>query len=240
MVITPDQIVIGAWGPLRITATLVFTWLTMALMAGTAFAISRQLVLGPRLPRWQNAMEILVGNICQQIREVTHADPEPYLAFVGTLFLFILCSNLLAIIPGFHPPTGSLSTTVALALCVLVAVPIDALRSRGLGTYLRSYLEPTPLMLPFQLIGEFTRTLALAVRLFGNIMSGNLLAAILLSLAPLFAPVLAHSLGLVFGVIQAYVFAILALIYMTSAAAVSTADAKTNSILSSSAGTNHE
>lgn len=220
MVITPDQIVVFSRGPVSINATLLFTWLTMALMVGVSLAVTRKLVLGPRVPMWQNAMEILVENICQQIREVTHEDPEPYLAFVGTLFLFILSSNLLAIIPGYFPPTGSLSTTAALALCVFVAVPIDGLRSRGLGPYLRAYLEPTPLMLPFQLIGEFTRTLALAVRLFGNIMSGNLLAAILLSLAPLFVPILAQALGLVFGVIQAYVFAILALIYMTSAAGV--------------------
>lgn len=220
MVITPDQIVVFSRGPVLINATLVFTWLTMALMVGASLAVTRRLVLPPPVPMWQNAMEILVDNICQQIREVTHEDPEPYLAFVGTLFLFILSSNLLAIVPGYLQPTGSLSTTAALALCVFVAVPIDGLRTRGLGPYLRAYLEPTPLMLPFQLIGELTRTLALAVRLFGNIMSGNLLAAILLSLAPLFVPILAQALGLVFGVIQAYVFAVLALIYMTSAAGV--------------------
>jgi F-type H+-transporting ATPase subunit a len=127
-------------------------------------------------------------------------DPEPYLSFVGTLFLFIVTSNLLTVVPGYHAPTGSLSTTVALALCVFVAVPIFGIRQQGFG--------------------EFSRTLALAMRLFGDIMSGNLLGAILLSLVPLFVPIVMHVLGLVFGVIQAYVFSVLALVYIASATSV--------------------
>jgi F-type H+-transporting ATPase subunit a len=163
---------------------------------------------------------MVVDGICNQIREITQQDPEPYLSFVGTLFLFIVTCNLLTVVPGYHAPTGSLSTTAALALCVFVAVPIFGIRQQGLGRYLKSYLEPTPIMLPFQIIGEFSRTLALAMRLFGNIMSGNLLAAILLSLVPLFVPIVMQLLGLVFGVIQAYVFSVLALVYIASASSV--------------------
>jgi F-type H+-transporting ATPase subunit a len=220
MEISPDNIIYFARSPMVINATLVFTWLTMACLVGVAAWVTRQLVVRPPLPRWQNVLELLVDGIYQQIKDVTQQDPEPYLSFVGTLFLFIVTANLLMVVPGYQAPTGSLSTTTALALCVFVAVPIYGIRQQGLGRYLKSYLEPTPIMLPFQIIGELSRTLALAVRLFGNIMSGNLLAAILLSLVPLFVPVVMQVLGLVFGIIQAYVFAILALVYIASATSV--------------------
>ena len=220
MEISPDNIIYFARSPVVINATLVFTWLTMAFLVGVAAWVTRQLLVRPPLPRWQNVLELLVDGIYQQIKDITQQDPEPYLSFVGTLFVFIVTANLLAVVPGYQAPTGSLSTTTALALCVFVAVPIYGIRQQGLGCYLKSYLEPTPIMLPFQIIGEFSRTLALAVRLFGNIMSGNLLVAILLSLVPLFVPIVMQVLGLVFGIIQAYVFAILALVYIASASSV--------------------
>lgn len=220
MEITPDQIVIYAREPVILNATLLFTWLTMALLVGVSAWVTRQLSVNPKISPWQNLLEIGVEGIYNQIREITQQEPEPYLAFVGTLFLFIVTSNLLTVVPGYHAPTGSLSTTAALALCVFFAVPIFGIRKQGLWRYLQSYLEPTPLMLPFQIIGEFSRTLALAIRLFGNIMSGNLLAAILLSLVPLFVPIVMQILGLVFGLIQAYVFSVLALVYIASATSV--------------------
>jgi F-type H+-transporting ATPase subunit a len=220
MEISPDNIVIYAQESIVINATLLFTWLTMGLLVGGAWWITRRLSMRPQLPPWQNLLEMVVDSMYNQIRDITQQDPEPYLSFVGTLFLFIVTSNLLTVVPGYHAPTGSLSTTVALALCVFVAVPIFGIRQQGLGRYSKSYLEPTPIMLPFQIIGEVSRTLALAVRLFGNIMSGNLLAAILLSLVPLFVPIVMHVLGLVFGVIQAYVFSVLALVYIASATSV--------------------
>ncbi|ANV85963.1 F0F1 ATP synthase subunit A (plasmid) [Picosynechococcus sp. PCC 7003] len=220
MQITPDSIIFYQYQFVVINATLVYTWLTMALLVGGAAWVTKKLVVRPKLPPWQNFLEIVVDGIYQHIAEVTQQEPEPYLAFVGTLFLFILTANLLTVVPGYHAPTGSLSTTTALAIAVFVAVPIYGIRQRGILGYLKGYLQPTPIMLPFQIIGEFSRTLALAVRLFGNIMSGNLLAAILLALVPLFVPVAMNLLGLVFGVIQAYVFAILALVYIASAATV--------------------
>ncbi|MCU0527665.1 MAG: F0F1 ATP synthase subunit A [Elainella sp. Prado103] len=220
MEVSPDNIVIYAREPIVINATLLFTWITMGLLVGVSGWVTRQLSVHPQLPPWQNGLELVVDGICNQIREITQQDPEPYLSFVGTLFLFIVTCNLLTVVPGYHAPTGSLSTTAALALCVFVAVPIFGIRQQGLGRYLKSYLEPTPIMLPFQIIGELSRTLALAVRLFGNIMSGNLLAAILLSLVPLFVPIAMQLLGLVFGVIQAYVFSVLALVYIASASSV--------------------
>ncbi|WP_099238303.1 F0F1 ATP synthase subunit A [Synechococcus sp. BDU 130192] len=220
MQITPDNIIFYQYQFVVINATLVYTWLTMALLVIGAAWVTKKLVVRPKLSPWQNFLEIVVDGIYQHIAEVTQQEPEPYLAFVGTLFLFILTANLLTVVPGYQAPTGSLSTTTALAIAVFIAVPIYGIRQRGILGYLKSYLQPTPIMLPFQIIGEFSRTLALAVRLFGNIMSGNLLAAILLALVPLFVPVAMNLLGLVFGVIQAYVFAILALVYIASAATV--------------------
>lgn len=224
MQISPDSIVIARWGHLSLSATIVFTWLTMVLVVLVAALITRRLSVGPRVGNLQIALEIIVESICQQIRQVTGEPCEAYLPFVGTLFLFILTANLLAPVPGYEAPTGSLSTTIALALCVFVAVPLHGISRVGLIPYLRSYLKPTPLMLPFQIIGECSRTLALAMRLFGNIMSGNLITAILLSIVPLFVPVLMQMLGLVFGVIQAYVFAVLALVYISSAATIQSKD----------------
>ncbi len=220
MQLSPDSIVIARWGPFPLSATVLFTWLTMLLLVTLAALITRRLSCGPRIGNLQAVLELVVASICAQIREITGEPCEPYLPFVGTLFLFILVSNLLAPVPGYEAPTGSLSTTVALALCVFVAVPLYGISRVGLVAYLRSYLQPTPLMLPFQIIGEFSRTLALAMRLFGNIMSGNLITAILLSIVPLFVPVVMQLLGLVIGLIQAYVFAVLALVYISSAATI--------------------
>ena len=220
MQLSPDSIVIARWGSFPLSATVLFTWLTMLLLVVLAALITRRLSSGPRIGNLQAALELVVESICGQIREITGEPCEPYLPFVGTLFLFILISNLLAPVPGYEPPTGSLSTTVALALCVFVAVPLYGIGRVGLIAYLRSYLQPTPLMLPFQIIGEFSRTLALAMRLFGNIMSGNLITAILLSIVPFFVPVVMQLLGLVIGLIQAYVFAVLALVYISSAATI--------------------
>ncbi|NMF85729.1 MAG: F0F1 ATP synthase subunit A [Leptolyngbya sp. LCM1.Bin17] len=235
MEISPDNLIYFARSPVVINATLVFTWLTMIFLVGVSAWVTRQLLVRPPLPRWQNVLELVVDSIYQQIKDITQQDPEPYLSFVGTLFLFIVTANVLMVVPGYQTPTGSLSTTTALALCVFVAVPIYGIRQQGLGRYLKSYLEPTPIMLPFQIIGEFSRTLALAVRLFGNIMSGNLLAAILLSLIPLFVPVVMQVLGLILGLIQAYVFAVLALVYIASATQV-----QQQQYPISTEGTNHE
>jgi F-type H+-transporting ATPase subunit a len=162
-------------------------------------------------------LEALVTVIREQIREVSSQAPGRYLPFVGTLFLFIAMANLLSIVPGYRPPTGSLSTTAALATCVFLAVPLYGIASRGLRGYLRRYVRPTVLMLPFNVIGELSRTLALAVRLYGNMMSGTVIAAILIGFVPLFVPLLMQLLGLLTGMIQAYIFAVLAMVYIASA-----------------------
>mgnify|MGYP001363610182 CR=1 FL=1 len=217
MDITPDSIVIWQWGPLALNATILFTWLVMALLVLVSRLITRNLSSDVRLSRGQNLLETLVVAIRNQIREVSQQDPDRYLPFVGTLFLFIAVSNLLIIVPGYYPPTGSLSTTTALAICVFVAVPLFGIAQQGLAGYLRQYLQPSVLMLPFNVIGEFSRTLALAVRLFGNVMSGTIIVAILLAIVPLFFPIVIQAFGLLTGLIQAYIFAILAMVYIASA-----------------------
>jgi F-type H+-transporting ATPase subunit a len=217
MTISPDQIMLWQWGPLHVNATLAFTWLVMLLLTLGAWLITRRLSTGPDLSRWQNLLEVVVTGLRDQIRDVSHQEPGQYLPFVGTLFIFIATSNLLSIVPGFLPPTGSLSTTTALALCVLIAVPLYGVLHRGPVGYLRHYVQPTPLMLPFNLIGELSRTVALAVRLYGNIMSGTVIVGILISLTPFLFPIVMQLLGLLTGMIQAYIFAVLAMVYIASA-----------------------
>jgi F-type H+-transporting ATPase subunit a len=221
MTISPDQIVLWQWGALHINATLAFTWLIMALLTVGSWLITRRLTTGPELSRWQNLLEVVVTGLRDQIRDVSRRDPAQYLPFVGTLFIFIATSNLLTIVPYYLPPTGSLSTTTALALCVLIAVPLYGVLQQGPLGYLRHYVKPTPLMLPFNLIGEFSRTLALAVRLYGNIMSGTVVVGILVSLTPFLFPIVMQLLGLLTGMIQAYIFAVLAMVYIASASSAS-------------------
>ena len=215
--LSPDDVVLWQWGFASLNYTIVYTWIVIAILVFVSWCATRRLTNGPQMSRWQNFLEIIVGAIINQIRDVSQQQPEPYLPFIGTLFVFIVTCNLLAVVPGFHAPTASLSTTAALAICVLVAVPVYGVAQQGLLGYLKLYVQPTPLMLPFNLIGELSRTLALAVRLFGNMMSGAKIGAILLAIAPLFFPILMHALGLLTGLIQAYIFAILALVYIASA-----------------------
>jgi F-type H+-transporting ATPase subunit a len=217
MTISPDSIVFWQWGPFSLNGTIVFTWVVMALLTAIAWLITRRLSTGIELSRWQNLLEVLVTGIRDQIRELSHQEPNAYLPFVGTLFLFIAMANLLNVVPGYMAPTGSLSTTTALAICVFLAVPIFGIAYEGPLTYLRHYVRPTWLMLPFNVIGEISRTIALAVRLYGNIMSGTVIVAILLGLTPYFFPIVMQLLGLLTGIIQAYIFAVLAMVYIASA-----------------------
>jgi F-type H+-transporting ATPase subunit a len=217
MEISPDTYILLEWGLVKLNATILFTWLVMALLVVGSWLVTRNLKGDLRLSRWQNMLEVVLTSVNSQIRDISQQDPRLYLPFIGSLFLFIVVSNTLAIVPGFQPPTGSLSTTAALAICVFLAVPIFGIRQHGVRGYLRQYFQPTPIMLPFNIIGELSRTLALAVRLFGNVMSGALIAGILLSIVPLFFPILLQALGLLTGFIQAYIFAVLAMVYIASA-----------------------
>lgn len=218
MHITPDHVVLWQWGFVEINATIVFTWIVMLLLTTGSWLLTRRLSASEQhRSRWQSGLEAVVEMIRGQIREICPNHSDTYLPFAGTLFLFIAVSNLLDVVPGWHAPTGSLSTTAALAICVGVAVPSFGIVRKGLTGYLRHYIRPSWIILPFHLMSEITRNLALAVRLFGNIMSGTMIAGILLAIAPLFVPVLMQVLGLLVGLIQAYIFAVLAMVYIGAA-----------------------
>ncbi len=217
MVISPDEIIVWQWGPVSLNATILFTWLVMVLLVCISWLITRNLKSDTSISRGQNVLEAIVTLVTEQIREISQRDPNRFVPFVGTLFIFIAASTLLNIVPGFRSPTGSLSTTTALAICVFFAVPLFGIMQQGLPGYLRQYLQPSPLMLPFNIIGEFSRTLALAVRLFGNVMSGTMIAGILVTIVPLFFPVIMEAFSLLIGFIQAYIFSVLTMVYIASA-----------------------
>lgn len=217
MHISSDELILWQLGFFKLNATIVTTWMLMLVLAVGARLITRKLASDVHISRWQSLLEIVVTNIQKQIEEVGLHHSEKYLGFLGTLFLFIALSNLCTIFPGYEPPTGSLSTTAALALCVFVAVPLFGITESGLGAYLRSYTKPTFIMLPFNLISELSRTLAMAIRLFGNMMSGTMILAILLTITPFIFPIIMSLLGLLTGMVQAYIFTILATVYIAAA-----------------------
>ena len=215
--ISPDQVIFFTWGFVTINATLVYTWLVMGILVVGSMAITRNLSTDRTLSRWQNLLEVIVGAIRSEIREVVKEGGDTYFPFIGTLFLFILFSNLFTFIPGYVAPTSSLTTTSALAMLVFFAVPIFGIAKQGIIEYLKEYFRPTFIFFPFHIMGEFSRTLALAVRLFGNLMSHEKVIAILLTVTPLFFPVVMQALGLLIGIIQAYIFAVLTMVYIASA-----------------------
>ncbi len=220
MHLSPDEVIFWRYGPLELNATIAFTWAVMLVLALGAKLVTRRLSTGLERSRWQNLLEVIVTSIESQIEEVGLRRPRRYLSFLGTLFLLVATSNLGTAIPGYEPPTASLSTTVALALCVFIAVPAFGIAKQGVGKYFSSYLEPTFIMLPFNLISEVSRTLALAVRLFGNMMSGGMILGILLTITPFLFPIVMTTLGLLTGMVQAYIFSILAAVYIAAATRV--------------------
>jgi F-type H+-transporting ATPase subunit a len=231
MRLSPDEIIFWQHGFLKLNATIVYTWGLMLVLAVGSKLITRGLSMELERSRWQNLLEIIVTAIEKQIEEVGLSQPRIYLGFLGTMFLFIALSALCTVIPGYEPPTGSLSTTAALALCVLVAVPLFGIEEQGLGGYLKSYMEPTVIMLPFNIVSEISRTLALAVRLFGNMMSGAMIIGILLAITPLIFPIVMTLLGLLTGMVQAYIFFILAAVYIAAATQVRQPEPKPESNL---------
>src|ERR1700677_700205 len=217
MRLSPDQMIFWQHGFFKLNGTILFTWALMFLLVVGSKLITRKLSMDLKRSRWQNLLEIVVSGIAKQIGDVGLRDAKKYIGFLGTLFLFVATASICTVIPGYEPPTGSLSTTAALALCVFVAVPLFGIEDQGLRGYLKSYAEPTFIMLPFNIISELSRTLALAVRLFGNMMSGAMIIGILLTITPFLFPIVMTALGLLTGMVQAYIFTILAAVYIAAA-----------------------
>jgi F-type H+-transporting ATPase subunit a len=202
-------------GPVEITTTVPYSLIVSALLIGFALLVRHG--LSRRRSAWQAAAEFLIEHLEGVMQEMFACDPRPYTPLVVTLALFIGTANLLGLAPGMRAPTTDFSTTAALAAVVFLAVPFYGIRARGLGGYFRHYLEPSPLLLPLEVITEFSRTLALSIRLFGNVMSEELVIAVLLSIAGLLVPVPLMMLAVLTGVVQAYIFAVLTVVYLSAA-----------------------
>ncbi len=209
------QLVIEPWfrlGPLEITNTVVTTWVIMALLGAGAWAATRRLSLEPG--PLQTALEGIVGAIDEAVAQVALEDGRRIMPFIGTLWIFLVVANLTGLVPGAESPTRDLGATAALALLVFLSTHWYGIRIEGARRYLKHYLEPSPILLPFNLIGEITRTVALAVRLFGNMMSLGMAALLILLVAGFLAPVPILMLHVVEALVQAYIFGMLALIYV--------------------------
>lgn len=202
-------------GPVPISEAVVTTWALMVLLAGGSWLLTRRLEQAPG--RTQAVLELMVEAIAGQVEATMHVPPRPYVPLLGTLFLYLVAANLSAVLPGVHAPTARIETAAALALVMFFAAHLYGVRRRGLWPYLAHYLKPNPLLLPLNLLSELTRTLSLMVRLFGNIMSHELIIGVVLTLAGLLVPVPIMALGMLIGVIQAYIFAILATVFLGAA-----------------------
>jgi F-type H+-transporting ATPase subunit a len=201
-------------GPVLISQAVVTTWVIMAVLIAAAVLISR--TLKPTASPLQALLELIVDTIDGEIRDTMQAEPGPYRAFIGTLFVFIFVANWSTLIPGVAPPTARLETDAALALLVFLAVIWFGIRSGGIGGYLATFASPNPLMIPLNLVESVTRAFSMFVRLFGNVMSGVFVIGIVLSLAGLLVPIPLMALDLLTGAVQAYIFAVLAMVFISS------------------------
>ncbi|HOG13264.1 MAG: F0F1 ATP synthase subunit A [Smithellaceae bacterium] len=215
--ISPDQVVVWSWNFITLNVTILYTWLVMGILVGGSIWVTRNLSSEMNVSRWQHFLEIVVSIVRGEISEMTKKGADNYVPLIGTLFLFICTSNVLAVVPGYIAPTSSMTTTAALATCVFVAVPYYGISRNGVLHYVKEYFQPNFIFFPFHVMGELSRTLALTVRLFGNIMSHEKVIGILLAVTPFLFPVVMQILGLLIGVIQAYIFAILSMVYIASA-----------------------
>jgi F-type H+-transporting ATPase subunit a len=199
-------------GPVPITEPVVTTWALIGALAAASYAITRGLRRRPS--RWQAVLEILVTTIEDQITETMQTPGRPFVPLLGSLFIFLAFANVLGVLPGVKPPTASIETAAALALIVFLAVHVYGLRRRGVRAYLGSYAKPTIVMLPLNVLSEITRTFSLMVRLFGNVLSGEFVIATVLALAGLFVPIPLMALEILIGLIQAYIFTVLAAVFI--------------------------
>lgn len=202
-------------GPVPITQPVLVTWAIMVILAGGSYLLTRRLKLEPG--RVQTVLEMIVGFVDDQVRDTMQTDPAPFRALIGTIFIYVLVANWSSLVPGLEPPTARLETDAALALIVFAATIVYGIRARGLKGYLATFAEPTWVMIPLNIVEQITRTFSLVVRLFGNIMSGVFVVGIVLSLAGLLVPIPLMALDLLTGAVQAYIFAVLATVFIGAA-----------------------
>jgi F-type H+-transporting ATPase subunit a len=202
-------------GPVPVTEAVLVTWVMMVVLVGAAAWLRTRLRLRPS--RWQCGAELIVEAVDAQIRDTMQTEPQPYRAFIGTLFLYIFFANWSMLLPGIEPPTARLETDMALALLVFVAVAVFGVRAGGWRGYLASFARPNPMLIPLNFVESLTRTFSLFVRLFGNVMAGVFVIGIVLSLAGLLVPIPLMALDLLTGVVQAYIFSVLAMVFIGGA-----------------------
>jgi F-type H+-transporting ATPase subunit a len=202
-------------GPAPITSAVAVTWGLMALLVGGAVLATRRLSLAPS--QTQSICELIVDTVDEQIRDTMQVEAGPYRAFIGTLFVFIFVANWSTLIPGIEPPTAHLETDAALAFLVFIAVIGYGVRAGGLRGYLATFASPSPIMIPLNFVESLTRTFSMFVRLFGNVMSGVFMVGIVLTLAGFLVPIPLMALDLLTGAVQAYIFAILAMVFISGA-----------------------
>jgi len=211
-----SNVVLFHAGPVPITRPVVTTWAIMLIVTLASWAITRRVDARP--DRLQTAVEAIVTGVLVQIEEVIGKDARPFLPLLGTLFIFLMTANLSGVVPGVEAPTSKLETPAALALIVLFAVQYFGVRAHGPLGYLASFAQPKLIMLPLNLVSEITRTFSLMVRLFGNVMSGEFVIALVVGLAGLFVPIPLMALEILVGVVQAYIFTVLATVFIAAAA----------------------
>jgi F-type H+-transporting ATPase subunit a len=207
-----SAVVLFTFGAVQITATVATTWGVMLGLGLLSWLAMRRPAPSPGL--LQTLAEGVVTGLEGAIAAAAPQHARELLPFIGTLWIFLVVANLVGLIPGLHSPTRDLSATSALAILVFFSVHGYGIRSQGLKNYLRHYLSPSPILLPFHLISEVTRTIALAIRLFGNIMSLETAAALVLMVAGFLAPVPLLMLHVIEALVQAYIFGMLTLIYV--------------------------
>ena len=211
-----DSINLISWGDFAINVTIFNSWLVIALIVLFSILVTRNLKYEKDVSKFQIMLETLVLWLQKEAKDTSSAKNNQYLGMALGLFCFIMVANLLTFIPWFRPPTASLSTTMALATVVFFAIPYFAIKNAGVKGYLKKFIEPMPLMLPLNIFSEIFSVLAMGLRLFGNMLSGVMFAMILSAFIPFVAPLLMQSLGLLTGSIQAYIFALLAVVYSSS------------------------
>jgi len=202
-------------GPMPIARQVATTWAIMLVLAVGSRMATRRLALHPGLR--QAAVETLIATLAEDIKAIVRRDPGPFLSLLGTLFVFLAVSNLSGVLPGVQAPTGRLETPAALAAIVFLSVHYFGVRSQGARRYLASFAQPKLIMLPLNVVSEITRTFSLMVRLFGNVMSGEFVLALVVTLAGLFVPIPFMVLEILVGLIQAYIFTVLATVFIGAA-----------------------
>ncbi len=202
-------------GPVPITRPVMTTWAIMLGLSLASWLVTRRLHVRP--DRWQAVLEVIVTGILRQIGDIIRRDGRPLLPLLGSLFIFLAVANLSGVLPGTQAPTAKIETPAALALIVFVSVHYYGVRAQGLFGYLASFAKPKLVMLPLNLLSEVTRTFSLMVRLFGNVMSGEFMLALVAALAGLFLPIPFMALEILLGLVQAYIFTVLATVFIGAA-----------------------